>query len=256
MKNFQISILVLLFLSVFCAACQVTDPSKIDNDKELFAQAENFRNHKRLDDAISFYKEITQSYPESPYVIESQLAIANAYFDLKKYFEAETHYLSFQSLHPNHEKNRFVQKQIGLSRYHRSPRAVTKDQTQTRRALESFTRLTNKWPSSEEAQEIKPFLEKTQRKLDLYEYKIARFYFRQREYGATLKRLEKLKEEAESLEVRTKAWFLLGKTHKKMKHYELAQKAFETVAYQDKYPKLKHKAEKHIKKLERKSKKP
>ncbi|MEZ4704376.1 MAG: outer membrane protein assembly factor BamD [Bdellovibrionota bacterium] len=239
-------------LALFLGACQVTDPTKLDNDKEIFAQAEEFYRHGRYEDAISFYQEITNSYPQSPFVVESELKIAQAYFEKKDFFEAGTHFLSFQSLHPTHEKSSFVAAQIGLCQFKRAPKSPTKDQTQTRRAVESFKQVMQKWPDSEEAKMVAPYLEKAQVKLDESEYSIARFYFRQRNYAAVLKRLEDLKENALSYEIKTKSWFLLGKTHYRMKNHELAQKAFETVAFQDKDLKRKKKAQHYLSKLKSK----
>ena len=87
----------------------------------------------------------------SPYAVEAELSLADAYFLNKKYAEAAEAYRDFETLHPRHSAIPYVLYQLGMS-LKSTYRSVDQASTEVAEALEYFQRLEQSYPGTEYAE--------------------------------------------------------------------------------------------------------
>ena len=58
---------------------------------------------------------LKDNFPFSPYTVEAELALGDAYYLDERYPEAAESYKDFESMHPRHEAIPYVLYQVGMS---------------------------------------------------------------------------------------------------------------------------------------------
>jgi outer membrane protein assembly factor BamD len=240
---------ILLFLGVLLVGCATKSPSKINEDKTLFELGQKMYLKERYSEAIPYFEEIKNRFPDSPYSIQSELNLADAHFKTNEYESAQVEYESFRTLHPTHEKIPYVYLQIGRCQMYQAPRSVQKDQSETEMGQRTLDELVRRWPNSTEASEAKTYLSKAQEKLAKKQLYLAGFYTRQKKYFPAIKRLESLNNDETPPELRREALYKLGFVHMKMKNNDIAKMAFQRILEQNLDDSYQRKAKKYLAKL-------
>ena len=141
-----------LAFTVFTSGCSLVDqyflPPSDDTVQEMFEAGNDAMREKNYSEAITYFTRIKDEYPFSPYVIESELALADAHFLDGEYLLAADAYKDFETLHPRHEAIPYVLYQIGMS-LKNSYRSIDHSATPVNEALEYFSRLYQEYPDSE-----------------------------------------------------------------------------------------------------------
>ena len=83
-----------------------------DTVQEKFEVAAESMQAKEFGKAALLFTEIKDNYPFSPYVIESELGVADALYLNEEYLEAADAYRDFENLHPRHEAIPYVLLQV------------------------------------------------------------------------------------------------------------------------------------------------
>lgn len=231
-------------LILFALGCEAPTPDKYTEDKALYEQAIKLFEDKQYTESISFFESLKNRFPDSPYRIDSELKIADAYFEKGEYFEAEIHYQTFRSLHPTHPKIPHVVFRRGLSHYERIPGGIDRDQTQTKHALNTFKELLRRWPGSSQAKESETYLEKCKLALAQRDLYVAGFYLKQNQYEAALQRLQAVRGNTDFHKLRAEAAYKLGYAYYKLKNPKSARKALEEVLQNPEAGKYRKKAKK------------
>ena len=112
-----------------------------------------------------------------------KLATADSYFDKKKYDKAIACYQEIEKLHPKDDIIPYCIYQIGLSYYNQTS-TFDRDQTYTRKALEEFKRLKQKFPDYKFMPQVDKSILQCRKNLAEQEFYVAEFYFKTKHYPA------------------------------------------------------------------------
>lgn len=150
----KLALVPLLLCTILLSGCGVIDhyflPPPEDTVQELFEYGNDYMREKNYVAAAKNFTRIKDDYPFSPYAIEAELSLGDAYFMEKDYGLAAESYRDFETMHPRHEAVPYVLYQLGLS-LKLSYRSVDRAATDVEEALDFFTRLEQAYPDTEYA---------------------------------------------------------------------------------------------------------
>ena len=99
--------LVLAACLLLLSGCGIIDyfflPPPEDTAQELYEGANDAMQEKNYSQAAQYYTKLKDNFPFSPYTVEAELSLGDAFFLDGKYPEAAEAYKEFESLHPRHE---------------------------------------------------------------------------------------------------------------------------------------------------------
>jgi outer membrane protein assembly factor BamD len=185
--------LVKIFAFILAASILSGCGPKYDqmSPKAIYDLGEEKYTHKNYSDAIEAYEALIDHYPFSVYVTQAELKIADAYYAKRRYAEAATAYEDFLEKHPTNDSVPHVLHYLGLSHYDQK-RAIDRDQTETHAAEQTLSRLVTQYPDYMAHDDAKTKLAEARKDLAARERYIARFYWREKEYYASLMRFERV----------------------------------------------------------------
>ena len=137
--------------------------------------------------AIDHFQRLKDIYPFSRYAILAELKLGDAHYKLEQYEDAIFAYEEFEKLHPRNEAVPYVIYQIGRSHFDRITTA-DRDQSSTRKALETFQRLIRQHPDSPYARNAAEHVVDCYKSLAGHEFGVGVFYFKSKHYPAALAR--------------------------------------------------------------------
>jgi outer membrane protein assembly factor BamD len=138
-------------------------------------------------EAIVTFGKIKDWYPFSKHAITAELKTADAHYELKAYDEAVMAYESFVNLHPRNEAAPYVIYQIGRC-YLDQLRKIDQDQTSAQKAHDTFQRLLKQFPDSPYTKPAEESIKTCRKSIIAHELYIAKFYLKNKQYKAALKR--------------------------------------------------------------------
>ena len=101
------------------SGCGIIDliylPPAEDTAQEIFEAANDAMSEKNYVRAVELYNKLRDNYPFSPYTVDAELSLADAYYLDEEYALASETYKDFESLHPRHEAIPYVLYQTGMS---------------------------------------------------------------------------------------------------------------------------------------------
>ena len=180
--------LVCLF---FLGGCGIIDyfflPPPEDTAQELFESANEFMRAKDYVNAIERYKRLKDNFPFSPYTIEAELSLADAYFLDSEFYLAADAYKEFESMHPRNPAIPYVLFQIGQSHL-KSIISIDRPMTDAQEAHEYYQRLVETFPDSEYVETAKEGMLTCRRYMAEHELYIGDMFWRTGRYGPAWKR--------------------------------------------------------------------
>lgn len=185
MKQFFLSFLLLASVSLM-SGCGVLDyfflPVPEDTAQELYEIGAEAMAEKNYYMAIEYFTKLKDRYPFSPYTVQAELSLADAYYLDGDYKDAMQAYMDFEAMHPRHEETPYVLFQIGVSAY-KGFTAIDRPQGEVAQGLQYLYRLRESYPETEYAQASVEYIEKCRRILADREIFVADFYWRTEQYG-------------------------------------------------------------------------
>ncbi len=173
------------------SGCGIIDyfylPPPEDTAQELFESANEYMRDKNYAAAIERFNKLKDAYPFSPYVIEAELSLADAYFLDSEYSSAADAYKEFESMHPRHPAIPYVLYQIGESRL-KSFVSVDRPTNDIQEGYEYFRRLTETFPDSEYTPPAKEAMKECRRLMAEHELYIADVFWHMEQYGSAWRR--------------------------------------------------------------------
>jgi outer membrane protein assembly factor BamD len=148
--------------------------------------------------AIRSFSDLRDRYPFSPYTVDAELMLADAYYKDGDYKRALEAYKEFESLHPGHPQIPYVLHQVGMANLE-SATTIDRPQTNIQEALEYFTRLSEVYPESEYGQQAAELIDDCRRLIAEHEVYVADFYWDSNEYGAAWRRYTYIANEFQDL---------------------------------------------------------
>ncbi|WP_029894904.1 outer membrane protein assembly factor BamD [Desulfohalovibrio reitneri] len=162
-------------------------PTAQDTAQELYEAGQFAMQERNYGDAAEFFTKLKDRYPFSPYALQAELALGDAYFLDRDYDEAVTAYKEFESLHPRSEHMPYVLYQIGVASTKRF-NSIDRPQDNIIEALDYFYRLRQEYPGTEYAKNAPTYIKKCRRYLAEHELYVADFYWQDKQYGPAWKR--------------------------------------------------------------------
>lgn len=137
--------------------------------------------------AIDHFQRLKDIYPFSQYAILAELKLGDAHYRLEQYEDAIFAYEEFEKLHPRNEAVPYVIYQIGRSHFDRMT-TTDRDQSSTRKALETFQRLIRQHPDSPYARSAAEHIVGCYKSLAGHDFGVGVFYFKSKHFPAALAR--------------------------------------------------------------------
>ncbi len=144
---------------------------------------------------------------------EVRLALADVLFytgDDYSLIEARSKYLEFVTLYGDHPRAAYAQFQTGMCSF-RQVGHPTRDQGQTRIAIEDLLEIERRWPGSPYARAARGMVAAAERNLAEHEYEVGRFYARRKAYLAAADRFRGILDRYPSYPEKEKIYFELGR---------------------------------------------
>lgn len=203
MRRTVIRFLALLPVLFVLNGCGFIDyfylPPPEDTAQELFEAGNDAMREKNYASAIEYFNTLKDKYPFSPYTIEAELSLGDAYFLDEEYTLSADTYKEFETLHPRHEAIPYVLFQIGNANLN-SFISIDRPQTNIAEAYEYFQRLQEAYPSSEYAVKAQEYLHTCRKHMAEHEIYVADFYWRTERYMAAYKRYSTVVEQYSDVE--------------------------------------------------------
>jgi outer membrane protein assembly factor BamD len=178
-----IVVLVLAVLGAACASGPKQPPVGAEEpDKFLFEHGSTALNDRRWLVAREFFRQLMDSYPQSPYRAGAKLGIGDSYLGegtIEAQILAINEFKEFLAYYPTHELAHYAQFKLGMSHYYQM-RGSARDQTDTRQAITELTTFVERYPNSPLLEEGRQRLREARDRLSEHEYGVGLFYLRSR----------------------------------------------------------------------------
>lgn len=189
--RFAVPLTAVLTVVMLVAGCSLfrSKEQEVDSVEVLLQKGSQAYAEGDYKVALEAFTQLKDWYPFSKHVTEAELKIGDSYYHLEQYEDAIGAYEEFAELHPGNEARPYVIYQIGRCYFDRIA-TVDRDQSATRKALETFRQLRLQYPDSIYAERADDHINRCLKNLAANEFYIARFYYKSKRYDAALKRFQ------------------------------------------------------------------
>jgi len=181
----------LLLLTGMLSGCGIIDyfylPPPQDTAQELFEAGNDAMRDRNYIAASRHFSRLRDNFPFSPYAVEAELSLADAYFLDEQWGMAVDAYKEFEAMRPRHPAIPYVLFQIGMSNMRGYP-SIDRPAMQIEEAYFYFRRLYESYPGTEYAIAAVEKMAEARRILAEHELFYAEFYFRMGRYTSALSR--------------------------------------------------------------------
>jgi len=189
-------------------------PGTSDPDKFLFDRGTVALNAKKWLTAREFFKQVVETYTQSPFRPDAKLGIGDTYLGegtSEALVLAINEFREFLTFYPTNPRADYSQYKLGLAHF-KQMRAAQRDQTETREAIKEFETFVERYPQSKLLPEAQAKLREARDRLDDSDYQVGFFYFRNRWYPGAIDRLKALLKRDPGYTRRDAAYFYLGES--------------------------------------------
>ena len=189
-------------------------PGTTQPDQFLYDRGKAALDNKKWLTAREFFKQVTETYTQSPVRPDAKLAIGDTYIgegSSESLVLAIAEFQEFLSFYPTHPRADYAQYKLGLAHF-RQMRAPQRDQSETRDTVREFATFLTRYPNSTYAPEVRNRLREAKDRLSEAEFEVGRFYFRIHWYPGAIDRLTALMKEDPTFTARDGVYFYLGES--------------------------------------------
>jgi outer membrane protein assembly factor BamD len=166
---------LLITFAVLSSCGQYQKALKKPDISEKFRVGEEMYNKGKFDKANKLFAQIVPEYRGKPQAEKLMFLYANTFFETKDYYLASYQFERFASSYPQSEKVEEASFLSGKSAYMLSP-VYSKDQTETKDAIEKLQGFINLYPDSEFLPEANLLVRELDFKLEKKAFEIAKQY--------------------------------------------------------------------------------
>jgi outer membrane protein assembly factor BamD len=215
-----------LVLTVACAAAstsrQVVPGGTQEPDRFLFDKGETALNARKWITAREYFKQVVETYTQSPYRPDAKLAVGDTYLEeggADNLVLAMNEYREFLAFYPTNKRADYAQYKLGMTHF-KQMRAAERDQTETRDAIREFQTFIARYPTSELMPDVQARLREAKDRLGRADFQVGLFYFRQKWYPGSIDRLSALLKGDPDYSSRGEVYFYLAESYMKLKGRE------------------------------------
>jgi outer membrane protein assembly factor BamD len=195
----HLRVVLVMALAALAGACAsgprgLVPPGTAEPDKFLFDKGNDALGKKKWLVAREFFKQITETYTQSPYRPDAKLAIGDTYLgegSAEALVLGINEFKEFLSYYPTNPRADYAQYKIGLA-HMRQMRGPQRDQTETREAIKELQTFVDRYPNSNLMTEARAKLRESRDRLSESDYLVGYFYYRQRWYVGAIPRFKDL----------------------------------------------------------------
>jgi outer membrane protein assembly factor BamD len=209
----------LLFAAIALAAgtaCATTGrgvpPGTSQPDKFLFDRGTEELNNRKWLTAREFFREIIDTYTQSPYRPDAKLGMGDTYLGEgtpEGLERALSEFSEFLAFFPTNPRADYAQYKLAMTHF-RQMRAPQRDQTETREAIREFDTFVTRYPNSTLMPEVRARLRDARDRLSQSDYEVGYFYYRQRWYPGAVDRFKAVLKQDPEFTNRDAVYFYLG----------------------------------------------
>lgn len=183
------------FVLCLCLAaltgCGIIDmiylPPAEDTAQEIYEAGNEAMSEKNYVRAVELYNKLRDAYPFSPYTIDAELSLADAYYLDEEYDIAAESYKDFESLHPRNEAIPYVLYQTGMSLL-KQFRSIDRATTELQEAYEYFNRVVQQYPNTAYAKSAAENMQTCRKLIAEHELYIGDVFWNMKKYGPAWRR--------------------------------------------------------------------
>jgi outer membrane protein assembly factor BamD len=236
------ALIVVATIASACAARQrgMVPPGTAEPDKFLFQKGTEQLNSKKWLTAREYFKQLNETYTQSPYRPDAKLGIGDTYLGegtAEALVLAINEFREFLSFYPTNRRADYAQFKLGMAHF-RQMRAPQRDQTETRETVKEFQAFVERYPNSTLMPEVQAKLRESRDRLDDSDYQVGYFYYRQRWYPGAIDRFKSVLKQDPKYTGRDAVYFYLAeslvKTDKKaeaLPYFEMLVQEFQKSEY-------------------------
>ena len=237
----RLCVFVTLVALAACSGAPKKPPSgALEPDKFLFENGTSALNDKRWLASREYFRQLVDSYPQSPYRADAKLGIADTFLGERT---AESNVLAlnefreFLSFYPTHERADYAQYKLAMTHFYQM-RGPERDQTETHEAIVELTTFVQRYPNSQLLPEVRARLREARDRFSMHEYRVGVFYYRtQKWYPGALDRFQSLMKSDPEFTYRDGVYFYMAQIFLK------AERPAEALPYLDRLVKEFEKSE-------------
>jgi len=196
-----------------CAGKKKAKSTEVLTAEQSLARADEAMARRQLRKAKTLLQQVQFTQAERPvYEPLVRLALADSTYylgDDLSLIEARSKYLDFVTLYGDHPRAPYAQFQAGMCSV-KQIYSATRDQAQTRVAIDDFAEIDTRWPSSSYGRAARQFLGKGQDVLAEHEFVVGSFYRSKKRYAAAVDRYKHLLEAYPTYRAKDKVYYWLG----------------------------------------------
>jgi outer membrane protein assembly factor BamD len=212
--------LVAAALLALSAACATGDPrtpptGTPEPDRFLYERGTENLGRKRWLVAREYFRQLVDSYPQSPYRADGKLGIGDSYMGERSaegYVLAANEFREFLSFYPTHARAHYAQFQLAMVSF-RQMRSPMRDQTETRDAIRELETYVARYADKPLIDEARQRLREAKDRLADWDTGVAEHYFRIKWYPGVLGRLEPLVKNDPGYTRRDEVYYMLGESY-------------------------------------------
>ncbi|ULC60637.1 outer membrane protein assembly factor BamD [Flaviramulus sp. BrNp1-15] len=166
---------ILIALTVLTSCSEYQKALKSEDIATKFKMGEDLYNEGKFAKANRLFAQIVPNYRGKPQAEKLMYLYSNSFYKMKDYYVAGYQFERFASSYPSSEKLEEASFLSAKSYYMLSP-VYTKDQTETKDAIEKLQEFINLFPDSEYVAEANTLVKELDFKLEQKAYSIAKQY--------------------------------------------------------------------------------
>jgi outer membrane protein assembly factor BamD len=203
-----------------CASSAKRPPvGTLEPDKFLWERGTSELNRKHWLNSREYFRQLIDSYPQSPYRADAKLGMADTYLgegSSEAKVLAINEYHEFLSFYPTHKRADYAQYKLGMAHYYQMY-GPERDQTETREAIAELKTMVQRYPSSPLLPEAMLHLREARDRLSDAEYRVGYFYVRTQKFPpAAIDRLTTLLKDDPEYSRRDAVYYYLALSLMKM----------------------------------------
>ncbi len=238
----------IVLLAALAGACASGSAKKLpagtlEPDKFLSERGMENLQKKRWLVAREYFRQLIDSYPQSPYRADAKLGLGDTFLGEKSaesFVLAINEYKEFLNFYPTHERAHYAQFQLAMAHF-KQMLAPMRDQTETRDAIREFQVYVTRFSDKELIGEARAKLREAKDRLDDWDTGVAEHYFRIKWYPGVVGRLMPLLASDPEYTRRDFVYYMLGESFVKIQrpaeglpYFERLVKEFEQSEYLEK----------------------
>lgn len=177
---------ILMLAAVLTGCSEYQKALKSEDIATKFKMGEELYNEGHFSKANRLFAQIVPNYRGKPQAEKLMYLYANSFYEMKDYYVSGYQFERFATSYPNSEKLEEASFLSAKSYYMLSP-VYSKDQTETKDAIEKLQNFINMFPDSEYISEASKLVHELDYKLEKKAFEIAKQYNTISDYPASVK---------------------------------------------------------------------